>query len=238
MKNFVIVGASSGIGRELAEQLLHAGEYVVLCSRKTNLLSEFCDRYPLTTQVHFLDVTDTMATMEKLVSIFRSLSSVDCLVLGSGIGEFNPGLDFDIEKSTLQTNVWGFTAVADCAFNLFREQGSGHLVAITSIAGLRGGFDCPAYNASKAYQINYLEALQVKAAKLNLPVFVTDVRPGLVDTAMAKGEGLFWVSSVKKAARQIIVAIGKRKKVVYITKRWRLIALVLNHLPKGIYSRI
>jgi short-subunit dehydrogenase len=61
-------------------------------------------------------------------------------------------------------------------------------------------------------------------------VFVTDIRPGLVDTQMAKGEGLFWVMPVEKTAKQIYKAIVGKKKVAYVTKRWRLIAAVLKLL--------
>ena len=59
-----------------------------------------------------------------------------------------------------------------------------------------------------------------------------------VDTAMAKGEGLFWVASVDKASRQIYDAIRKKKSCVYVTKRWRLIALLLKWMPGVLYSRL
>ncbi|MFX7140216.1 hypothetical protein ABTH88_20025, partial [Acinetobacter baumannii] len=87
----------------------------------------------------------------------------------------------------------------------------------------------PAYNATKAFQINYLEGLRQKATKLKMQIFVTDVRPGFVDTAMAKGGGQFWVASVDKATNQIFDGIIiKRKKIVYVTKRWKLIAAILK----------
>ena len=95
---------------------------------------------------------------------------------------------------------------------LFERQDMGHFVAISSIAGIRGSKIAPAYNASKAYQINYLEGLRQKAKRINKPVFVTDIRPGFVDTNMAKGEGLFWVASKERAAKQIFEIIKKRKE--------------------------
>src|SRR3546814_6308751 len=90
-------------------------------------------------------------------------------------------------------------------------QGTGHLVAISSIAGLRGGGDAPAYNASKAFVSNYMEGLRQNMARRGLPIATTDVRPGFVDTAMAKGDGLFWVASPEKAANQNYGAIRARK---------------------------
>ena len=67
---------------------------------------------------------------------------------------------------------------------------------------------------------------------------MTDVRPGFVDTDMAKGEGQFWVASVEKATRQIFNAIKQRKKMVYITKRWKLIAIILKGIPGQLYDRL
>ena len=106
------------------------------------------------------------------------------------------------------------------------------------VAGLRGNGIAPSYNASKAYQINYLEGLRQKASKLKSSILITDVRPGFVDTAMAKGEGQFWVSSVEKASKQIFNSIQKKKKVVYVTKRWRFIALLLKSIPRIVYDRL
>ena len=69
-------------------------------------------------------------------------------------------------------------------------------------------------------------------------IFVTDIRPGFVATAMAKGEGLFWVASVEEAAGQILRAITQKRTIAYVTKRWRLIALVLRLIPFGLYCRL
>jgi short-subunit dehydrogenase len=111
-------------------------------------------------------------------------------------------------------------------------------VVISSIGGIRGSSQAPSYNASKAYQINYTEGLRQKAAKLKMPIFITDIRPGLVDTKMAKGEGLFWVMPLEKAVNQIYKAIIRKKKVVYVTKRWHLIAMILKLIPRPIYDRM
>ena len=114
---------------------------------------------------------------------------------------------------------------------------SGHIVGISSVAAIRGSGNEPAYNASKAFQSNYLQGLRQKFHKLKLPVAVTDVQPGFVDTAMAQGEGLFWVAPPEKAAQQIFNSIRKRRKHVYVTRRWRLIAWLLKILPDSLYDR-
>ena len=96
----------------------------------------------------------------------------------------------------------------------------------------------PAYSATKAYQINYMEALRKKAFKNGGHIIVTDIRPGLVDTAMAKGEGLFWVMTVDKVASQIIAAIRKKKSKAYVTRRWHILAIINKNLPFFLYKRM
>lgn len=128
--------------------------------------------------------------------------------------------------------------MANVAFQHFLEKGSGHLVGISSIAALRGNRESPAYNASKAFESNYLEGLRQKVRKLRLQITITDIKPGFVKTAMAKGDGIFWAADADKAARQIYNAIRRRKSSAYITRRWRLVAWVMKLLPGFIYERL
>ena len=110
--------------------------------------------------------------------------------------------------------------------------------AIWSVGGLRGGGAAPAYNASKAYQINYAEGLRQRAAKSGLPLPVTDIRPGFVATEMAKGEGLFWVMPVDRVVEGIVRAIRRRRSVAVVTRRWRLPAWLIRHMPECIYRKM
>lgn len=160
------------------------------------------------------------------------------LIISSGAGDINDKLDFEIEKKTIDTNVTGFTCIADWTFNYFKKQTYGHLVAITSIGGLRGSRAAPSYCATKAYQINYLEGLRQKVTKENTQIVITDIRPGLVNTAMAKGEGLFWVMPVEKTVRQIYGAIKKKKRVAYVTKRWSVLGRILKQIPGSIFEKM
>ena len=132
----------------------------------------------------------------------------------------------------------GWTFVIDTLYNLFEQQNHGHLVTITSAGGLRGEPTAPAYSATKAYQINYMEALRKKAFKAGNKIVVTDIRPGLVDTAMAKGDNLFWVMPVDKVARQISTAIRRKKSKLYVTKRWHILAVINKFLPFSLYKRM
>lgn len=238
MKKAIIIGASSGIGKGLAKLLIENDYKVGITGRKAELLDELKKTNSNSFLIKSFDATDTKTSIEKLEELTSELGGLDLLVLSSGTGELNESLDFDIERKIIDLNVIGFTNIVDWAFNYFEKQNHGHLAAITSAAGIRGSRQAPSYNATKSYQINYLEGLRQKSTKTKRPIFVTDIRPGLVDTDMAKGEGLFWVMPVEKVTKQIFKAIKKRRKIVYVTKRWGIIARILKILPRFIYDRM
>jgi len=238
MKKAIIIGATSGIGKGLAKILTENNYLVGVTGRRNELLLELKNERPNQYITRSFDITDFKTTIEKLNELITELGGLDLLIISSGTGDLNQNLNFDIDKRTIDTNVLGFTHIANRAFDYFREQKSGHLVAITSIGVLRGGRQAPSYNASKAYQLNYIGGLRQKAKKLNLPITLTDIRPGLVNTDMAKGEGLFWLMPVEKASNQIWNAIKRKKKIAYITKRWLLIAIIIKLLPGFIYDRM
>lgn len=238
MKKAIVVGATSGIGKGIARVLAENDYTVGITGRRTELLNELKNENSNAFTVKSFDITDTLHVVAKLEELTSELGGVDLLILSAGTGFENESLDFAIEKQTIDTNVTGFTMIADWTFNYFQKQEYGHFVAISSIAGLRGSRQAPAYNASKAYQINYLEGLQQRATQLRTSIYVTDIRPGFVDTEMAKGEGLFWVMPVDKAVAQIYKAIRNKRKVAYITKRWGLIASILKRIPRFIYNKM
>lgn len=235
MKKAIIIGATSGIGNELANILAQHDFMVGITGRRENLLTDLKATNPTNFIVSAFDCTSANNS-QKLNELAQALSGLDLLILSSGKGDLNEKLDYEIENSTNQLNVIAFTEMVDWAYNYFQKQGRGHLVVISSIAGLRGSKVAPAYNASKAYQINYLEGLRQKAKSSKKPILVTDIRPGFVNTDMAKGEGRFWVASKEKAAKQIFDIIKAKKDVGYVSKRWWLIALILKGLPRNIYK--
>ncbi len=237
MKKAIIVGATSGIGEALAKILIRHGYIVGITGRRKENLIRLKQEHPDKYIINSFDCTKT-SNAEMLSELTTELGGLDLLVISSGTGGINNELIYDIENKTNQLNVVAFTEIADWAFNYFQKQNKGHLAAITSIAGLRGSKNAPSYFASKAYQINYLEGLRQKAKNSKAPIYVTDIRPGFVNTAMAMGKGMFWVAPVNKAARQIYSLIQKRKDVGYITRRWRLIAWVLKIIPGWIYKRL
>ena len=237
-QNIIIIGATSGIGKALFEKYAADGNRIGIVGRRTHLLDELLQEHPDTTVTATADITKQDEIAQAIDTLRTELKDIDLAIVCSGTGDINASLDYDVERPTIDTNVMGWTFVVDMFYHIFEQQGHGHLVAITSAGGLRGEPMAPAYSATKAYQINYMEALRKKAYKAGGNIIVTDVRPGHVDTAMAKGEGLFWVMPVEKVARQICAAIRLKKSKVYVTKRWHILAVINKNLPFTMYKRM
>lgn len=234
----IIIGASSGIGSALALLMANRGYTVGLMARRGILLEGLKDKYPDRFHISIADVTDHLYLANELNNLVDKMGGLDLLVFSAGVGELNEALDIDLELPAIDVNVKAFNEVMVWAYHYFKQQTVGKIAVISSIAGLRGNAIAPAYNASKAYQINYLEGLRQKARKQKLQLVITDVRPGFVDTAMAKGGKKFWVASSEKAAIQILHAINTKRSVIYVSKRWKIIAWLLKLLPRFLYERM
>ena len=238
MKSAVIIGASSGIGRALAVTLSLEGYRVGLVARRTDLLARLQAELEAPCVIKTVDVSLPELAMPLLRELIEELRDVELFIVSAGTGFENPSLTWELERETIAVNVLGFASMVNVAVAHLEARGSGHLVGISSLAALRGNGIAPAYNASKAFVSNYLEGVRYRFKKLKLPVVVTDVQPGFVDTRMAGGGRLFWVASPQTAARQIAAAIRGRKRRVYVTRRWRLVGWLLRVAPDALYSRL
>ena len=195
--------------------------------RRYDVLNEMAMADPDTTLTFPCDIADHHTFNSAFSCMIDKLTNIDLVILCAGIGELNPDLDIETELYTLKVNVEGWTNCVDKAYNQFKKQGFGHLVTVTSVGGLQPTPIAPSYSASKAFQINYTKSLQ-KVSKDN-DIIITEIRPGLIDTRMAKGDGLFWVMSPDRVAASIVKAIEKKRKKSIIDCRWRLINFFLKH---------
>lgn len=236
-KKVIIIGASSGIGKELARVFGDHGYAVGVTARRFELLTEVAGELPGKSFVRHMDIAKCEEAMVVFEDLIKEMGGIDIVVINAGIGFLNPDLEWEKEKLTVDVNVEGFMAIANTAMKHFLKQCHGHLVGISSIAALRGDSVAPAYSASKAFMSNYMEALRSRMRKKKLPITVTDIQPGIVDTRMAQGEGLFWIASPRKAAVQIYNAIRKKKKHAYITRRWGIIARLMKIAPGWMLER-
>ena len=234
----IIVGASSGIGEALARELYHRGWRLGLLARRTGKLELLAADLGIAATIGYIDVSKA-GCVDSFHEMDERLGGADLVIISAGSGHLNPTHESEPDQETVSVNVMGFMAIARAAFCLFRRRGGGHLAAITSVAALRGNSEGNAYAASKAFQSTYLDGLRASARVLNLPIAVTELQPGFVDTAMMKTSvplsplaRRFLVCDLPTAARQMLRAILHNKKHAYITKRYAIIAFVFRLLPR------
>lgn len=237
-KKAIIIGASSGIGRELAIQLLNSGYRIGITARRVPLLQEIKGLKPKDVLVREMDLLDTELSRVTLSHMFEKMGKVDLVIINSGTGSNDPDLDFKLTQQIIGVNVTGFAAMASLAYNLLAKQRCGTLVGVSSIAGIRGNAYSPTYPASKAFMATYLEGLRCKSSKEKANVTVIDVKPGFVDTAMGQHEKAFWRASTEKAVKQMLSAISRKKETIVVTRRWYLIAWLMKWLPSKLYQKI
>ena len=236
MKKAIIIGASSGIGYQLAVQLATRGYQLGLMARRQERLAELNDRLP---GQHFIQVTDLIdADMARtqLAALIEQMGDVELIVVNSGVGASEKILDWTIQSEMIDVNVRGFTAMSMDAMNYFVQRGGGHLVGVSSIAAHFSGGLSLTYNATKALVSNYLNGMRSRASRSGLPITITTVEPGFIDTPMLQSKPM-GTASVEKAVTQIVRAILAKKSHVYITRRWVIVAGLFYILPNWLIRK-
>lgn len=235
MKRAIIIGASSGMGREVCNILLADGWKVGVAARRVNLLDEILETYPDRVEVMRIDVTAPDAPV-RLTDLAERIGGVDLFLCSSGIGKQNFQLDSNIELATVDVNVKGFTAVVDAMFNYMATHSGGHIAVISSIAGTKGLGAAPSYSATKAFQNTYIEALEQLAYMRRLPICFTDIRPGFVDTdLLADGSSYPMLMDKRRVARSIVKAIYARRHVKVIDWRYRMLVALWKMVPRRLW---
>ena len=242
MKRAIVIGASSGIGREVARLLISEGWEVGVAARREALLSDLG-----AAATACIDVTADDAT-QRLQQLIADLGGMDLFFYASGTGHQNRQLREDIELSTMQTNALGFTRMIGESYRYFaahQEQGGreiadwAHIAAITSIAGTKGLGPAPAYSATKAMQNVYLQALEQQARQRGLRIRFTDIRPGFVDTALLAGDFRYpMMLRPESVARDIINAIKSHAHIRVIDWRYRILTAFWRRIPRFIWRRL
>lgn len=236
--NAIIIGASSGIGNEVARLLLQRGWHCGIAARRTEPLEQLRSEYPQLTETETIDITSEEAP-ERLLQLIERLGGMDLYFHASGIGKQNRDLQTDIEMSTVDTNAMGFTRMVDTAFNYLASHGGGHIAAISSIAGTKGLGPAPSYSATKAFQNTYLQALEQLANARRLNIRITDLRPGFVDTPLLDGDNHFpMMLRPQQVAKEMVESIERRRHVRVIDWRWRIITALWRLIPRSIWRKL
>ena len=237
-KKVIIIGATSGIGREVALIYIAQGWKVGVAGRREAELESLRAEYPEQVYAQTLDVTQEDAP-EKLHALIEQVGGMDVFLLSSGIGKQNPTLETGLELATAATNVEGFIRMTNAAFHYFEQQGHGHLAVISSIAGTKGLGAAPAYSATKGFQNIYMDALDQLARMKKLNIRFTDIRPGFVATPLLNTQKKYpMLMEAPIVALDIVSAIEKKKRVAIIDWKFRLLVGFWRLIPKWIWLRL
>lgn len=239
MKNILITGATSGIGKELAIQLAAKGNRVGLMGRRTEKLEELKAQIGKNAFIRTLDVTDLDTAKDVYEDLGEEMGGIDIFILNAGVGIAKTIAPWRADRNTIEVNVMAFAHGCHFAFDYFMKQGHGQIVGMSSVASHLATHQAAAYTASKHFISNYMTGFRQKAKRVDADITVTDIRPGFVKSEMtARNKGMFWVADTNKAVQQMIKAISKKRNRVYITKRWLLVALLAKLTPQFVWDRL
>ncbi len=237
MKRIVIVGATSGIGLEVAKRYIRKGWRVGAAGRRTEALEALRATAPEQVEIAAIDIVQPEAP-RLLAQLVDRLGGMDIYLHVAGIGWRNAELRPDIELDTLRTNGEGFVRMVTAAFRLFRNLGDGRIAVISSIAGTRGLGAAPAYSATKRMQNTYIDALAQLARMERLPIRFTDIRPGFVDTPLLRNGRYPLLMPVGYAADRVVRAIERRKRRAVIDWRYALLVPLWRAIPAWLWERL
>ena len=224
----IVIGASSGIGREVAILLQQRGWTVGVAARRLDRLTDF----DVAAQI---DVTANDAP-ERLSALIERLGGMDLYFHASGVGRQNRDLHEDIELNTVNTNGMGFVRMVGAAWRYMADHGGGHIAVISSIAGTKGLGPAPSYSATKALQNTYIQALEQLSNSKKLGIRFTDLRPGFVDTDLLSGTHRYPLLMDKQVvARDIVKALDRHDHVRVIDFKWRLITVLWRRIPRWLW---
>ena len=266
-KKAIVMGATSGIGMEVASLLAQRGWQVGIAGRRIERLEEVKRNTNLLISesskaskgeiacYEQIDVTSSEAP-SLLLKLIEKLGGMDLYFHSSGIGWQNNSLDIEKEMKTVETNGLGFVRMVDTAFNWFAQQNLGQepgqgqrqgkdkscdtyrIACITSIAGTKGLGAAPAYSATKRFQNHYLECLTQQAHMRHLPIAITDIRPGFVKTDLIAGSNYPLQLTPQEVARQIVRAIERGKSVKTIDWKYSILVSLWRLIPRWIWTRL
>ena len=237
-KKVIIIGATSGIGREVALLYIARGWKVGIAGRRAAELESLRMEAPEQVSAQVLDVTQADAT-QKLQALIEQTGGMDVFLLSSGIGKQNYALQTDIELATAATNVEGFIRMTNAAYHYFEQQGHGHLAVISSIAGTKGLGAAAAYSATKGFQNIYMDALDQLARMQKLNIHFTDIRPGFVATPLLNDQRRYpMLMEAHAVAKDILRAIERKKRVAIIDWKYRLLVGFWRLIPRWIWLRL
>ena len=238
MQKVIVIGASSGLGKEVAKLLIADGYTLGLAARRTQPLEDLKALAPERVMIHAIDVTSDDAP-QALKHLIDMVGGIDLFIYTAGVGFQNMELEPDIDLNTVNTNALGFTRMIGAAYRYMAEHGGGHIAAISSIAGTKGLGAAPSYSATKAMQNTYLQALEQQAHMRYLNITFTDLRPGFVATPLLGDNPQYpMLLKTERVAKEIVTAIKHHRHVWVIDWRWRIATALWRRIPRCLWRHL
>lgn len=243
-KVVLLTGASSGIGEGLALALAKRGAVMGLVARRWGLLDDLakrCEGAGGQARTFAFDVTDADGLRQAADKLREEFGHIDVLIANAGVG----GADPDTRryeplavKRLIDINLLGAVNAIHAVLPQMLERRSGHLVAISSLAGFRGLRGSAAYSASKAAMTAFFESVRLDVQHKG--VDVTIIQPGFIRTPLTaeRAHKMPFLMELDDALPHFINAIEKRRK--FAAFPWQLATIVRagRYMPAWIYDRI
>ncbi|KAB0628793.1 SDR family oxidoreductase [Acinetobacter gandensis] len=244
-KTVLITGASSGIGAGMAREFAQKGYNLAICARRIERLEtlkqELESQYGVKVIAKTLDVTNYEQVFEVFRAFKNDFGTLDRVIVNAGVGEgrrIGKG-NFEINRSTVETNFISALAQCEAAVEIFRAQNSGHLVVISSMSAMRGmPKHLTAYGASKAGVAALAEG--IRAELIDTPIKVTTIFPGYIRTEINEGaKKLPFEVDEKTGSRLLAAEIDKEPVKAYVPKwPWLPLGLAMKVLPLRIVNKL
>ncbi|MEO5989489.1 MAG: SDR family NAD(P)-dependent oxidoreductase [Candidatus Eisenbacteria bacterium] len=240
----IVVGASSGIGAEIARQLAADGASVAIVGRRVTELEAVAAGIRSAGKGKVLvaphDVTQYDSAPPLFEKLVADLGGLDLVVYAAG-NIFVPAeseYDFAKDRAMIEVQVIGAMAWTHLAAAHFEAQRSGTIVGLSSIAGERGRRTMPGYTTAKAALSAWLEALRNRVSRYG--VNVVTVKLGFVDTIMtAKLTKKPMMISAQKAADSILATARRGgSPSAFIPGQWGLVGMIIRSIPSAIFRRL
>jgi short-subunit dehydrogenase len=246
-KTILITGASSGLGAEMARQFAARGHDLALCARRTDKLEALRDEIhehhaDRRIEVRALDVTDDDQVFAVFKAFQADFGTIDRVVVNAGLGKGAPlGTGrYDANRQTAMTNFVAALAQTEAAMEIFRAQGAGHLVMISSMSAVRGmPKTLTTYAATKAGVAHLAEGL--RAELHGTPIKVTVLYPGYIRSEMNEkvAQSTPLMASTEKGVRAMVDAIEKEKASAHVPALpWAPMSVVMRHAPMPIFKKL
>ena len=241
MQRVFITGASSGIGRALAEHYAARGAQIGLVARRRQLLHELSTRWPGQVRAYPLDVTDAAALRAAAADFIAAVGVPDVVIANAGvsIGTLTEHAeDLEAIRRVMDVNHFGMAATFSPFIAGMRQAARGRLVGIASLAGIRGLAGAAAYCASKAAAISYLESLRLELRDSGIRVVT--ICPGYVRTPMTEVNRfpMPFLLAADEAAARFARVIERGSSYSVVPWQMAVVGKLLRLLPNAVYDRL